>query len=118
MMATCRIVIRHFEAPAITADSIKRLSLTETATDRVILFTLGKLTTAMARITFTREVPKTDMIIIANTIAGIAKRESMNLWINESILPPTKALKIPRRPPATDAKATPVLATMREIREP
>jgi len=117
-MAMWRMVIRHFEAPAMTADSIKRLSLRETAVDRVILLTLGKLTIAIAMITFTKDVPNTAMIIIARTIAGIASNESMNLWIYESVFPPTNPLKIPKRPPATEAKATPLMATIREIREP
>jgi hypothetical protein len=77
-MAMWRIAIRHFDAPAITADSIKRDSLRETAVDRVTLFTLGKPPTAIAIMTFMVEVPKTAMIIIARTIAGIASNESMN----------------------------------------
>ena len=101
-----------------TADSIKRHSLIETAADRVTLFTLGKPPIVMAIITFRVDVPKTAMIIIARTIAGIASSESMNLWMQESVFPPTNPLKIPKRPPATDASATALIATMRDIREP
>ena len=112
------MVIRHLEAPAMTADSIKRLSLREIAVDLVTRFTLGKPPIAIAIITFIVDVPKTAMIIIARTIAGIASSESMNLWIYESVFPPTSPLKIPKRPPAKEATATALMATIREIREP